>query len=508
MTITIIGLGPADGRYLTREAWEKLSSGDTVYLRTSHHPCVADLPAHLNQVSFDALYETAASFAEVYEGITTRIISLGKAAFHGGWKVLYAVPGHPLVGESTVTSILAAAKEEGLPVELVAGMSFVEPTLSTLGIDGLEGLQLFDAIEIARYNHPPLNSDVPILLGQVYNRLLAGELKMALSAIFPDEHQVMLVHGAGTVNQIKEEVPLYAIDRSEHLAHLTSLYVPPLPVASSLPALAETVAYLRGPDGCPWDQEQTRQSVRNGFLEEMAEALDAIDADDPDALCEELGDVLYHLVMQAQIAHEQEEFRLGDVIAGIEQKLKRRHPHVWGDWVVANSAEVVENWEALKVREKDGDEPAASILDNVPSSLPALARAHKIQDRVRRVGFDWPAVEGVISKVNEELAELHAEKSGERQQQELGDVLFALVNWARWLNIDAEIALREANRRFEERFRRLEIIAGQRNLELAGLDLTALDGLWEEAKALLAGLGEDKEIPGRPMIDAELKEGK
>lgn len=193
------------------------------------------------------------------------------------------------------------------PITIIPGLSFVEPTLSALAVDGLNGLQLYDALDINAVHYPAFNPNAPVLIGQVYNPFIASELKLTLMSIYPDEHEVMLVHGAGTETQTVERLPLYEIDRTPNSAHLTSLYLPPLPLPSTLSALAETVATLRAPGGCPWDKEQ-RQSMRSGFLEEASEVLAALDAEDSEALCEELGDLLYHIVMQVQMAAEEEAF--------------------------------------------------------------------------------------------------------------------------------------------------------------------------------------------------------
>jgi tetrapyrrole methylase family protein/MazG family protein len=484
MGITVIGLGPGDSQMITRQVWEILLEADTVYLRTERHPAVADLPNRAKYISFDRFYESSANFNTVYEQIVNELISLARTVVQNGKHIVYAVPGHPMVGESTVSALLSAARDQGLTVKIVPGLSFIEPVLTALGLDALDGFQLFDAIEVAQYNHPPLISERPLLLGQVFNRMLAGELKLALMNLYPDEHEVMLVHNAGMASQRIENLPLYSIDHNDNFTHLTCLFVPALPYTSTLQSFAETIAILRGPDGCPWDQEQTHQSLRNGFLEEASEVLAALDEEDPEALCEELGDVLYHLVMQAQIASEYGEFKLADVIIGIDNKLKHRHPHVWGDLDVEDSQEVIRNWELIKDREKNDDPKKASILDNVPTSLPALARAQKIQERVKRVGFDWPSLSGVEGKVQEEISELRMAGSHQERQYELGDLLFAIVNWARWLNIDAETGLREAVIRFSRRFRYVEQLADERGLDLIDLDINALEKLWDEAKKL------------------------
>ncbi len=482
MSITIVGLGPGHGRSLTLEAWQLLTAAETVYLRTARHPAVADLPAGVKLVSFDAVYDTAVSFEAVYEQIVDTLLAHGR-----NQDILYAVPGHPFVGESTVTRLAAAAAEQGIPVHIVPGLSFVEPSLTAVQVDALDGLQIFDAIDIANFHYPPLNPDVPVLLGQVYSRMLASELKMVLTAVYPPQHTVYLIHAAGTAGEQIESVPLHAIDHSLQIDHLTSLYVPALPVASSLMALAETVAHLRSPEGCPWDQEQTPQSMRTGFLEEACEVLDALDADDVDGLREELGDLLYHILMQVQMAAEVEDFALTEVIAGIETKLKRRHPHVWGEWQVDDSDHVVRNWEMLKKQEKaerPGEKPA-SALHGVPISLPALARSQKIQHKAAQVGFDWPDIGGVYAKLDEELAELKAAADPTEQAEELGDLLFVIVNVARWLDVDAESCLREANAKFSQRFQLTEQLARQRGLHLPEMSLAELDVLWEEAKGVV-----------------------
>jgi tetrapyrrole methylase family protein/MazG family protein len=479
MSITVVGLGPGDGRFLTRQAWQTLTMAETIYLRTQRHPAVADLPEGVAVRSFDYLYETADSFDQVYEQIVAQLLNLGREG-----EVVYAVPGHPFMGEATVTGLVAAAEKEQLSVTVLPGLSFVELVLSALRLDGLNGLQLFDAIELTTVHYPPVNPDVPLLLGQLYNRLLASEVKLVLTAVYPEEHPVHLIHAAGTEAQLVESVPLYEMDHSQYIDYLTSLYVPPLPYKASLANLAETVAVLRSPEGCPWDQEQTPQSMRSGFLEETSEVLDALDVDDSQNLREELGDVFYHLVMQAQMAAEMGEFKLSDVIAGIEAKLKQRHPHVWGDWQVADSAEVVRNWEMIKQQGKA--EKAASLLNDIPLSLPALARSQKMQQRVRQAGFDWPDIEGVFAKLDEEIGELKAAASLAEQTAELGDILFVTVNIASWLGIDAESAMREANGKFDGRFRQVEQLAAARQLNLAEMDMEALEKLWQEAKRILA----------------------
>ena len=483
MTITIVGLGPGDAGLITRQTWHLLSAADTVYLRTARHPAVDELPAHLVRHSFDDIYERADQFDDVYRLIADEILRLGIEA-----NVIYAVPGSPFVGESTVAAITKGAADAGIDIHILPGLSFVEPALAAVGHDALDGLQIFDAIEIAARLYPPLNPDVPILLGQVYSRLVASEVKLMLLGIFPANHEVALVHSAGQTDEMSEWLPLCQIDRQEHIGHLTSLFVPPLPMKAGLTTLAETVAVLRSPGGCPWDQEQTPQSMRGGFLEEAYEVLAALDTDDKDNLREELGDLLYHIVIQAQMAAEAGDFTLTDVIAGIDAKLKRRHPHVWGDWQVNDSTDVLHNWELLKQQEKPGrgSDEFVSRLGETPPTLPALTRAQKIQIKAALTGFDWPNIAGVYDKLAEELAELQEATTLDELRLELGDVLFVVANLAQWLHIEAESALREANDRFTQRFQQVERFIHDRDLEWSALSFDEMDALWQEAKAVLA----------------------
>jgi len=474
MSITIVGLGPGDPRHLTREAWGVLEAASEVWLRTERHPTVAGLPSCLTVHTFDALYEEAEDFSQVYEAIVAEVLRLGRRP-EG---VVYAVPGHPLVGEATVTRLLSQAEDAGLTVRIVEGLSFVEPTLTALWIDALPGLQIYDAVAVASLYHPPLNPDLPALLAQLYSRALAADVKLTLMNQYPDDHEVALVHAAGTSDQRIVRLPLYELDR-QGVEHLTTLYVPPLPGVTGFEGLQGTMAHLRAPDGCPWDREQTHESLRGTLLEEAYEVAAAIDAGDVRALQEELGDLLLQVLIHTQIATEEGEFKMPAVISGIDGKLKHRHPHVWGGREVSGTGEVLRRWEELK-REEKGEQ--RSVLDGVPTALPALQQADTYSRRAARVGFDWSGPDGVADKVCEEIAEIEGAETPEAREAEVGDLLFAVVNWARWLSVDPEVALRQANARFARRFRAMERMARERELDMTAMDIDALEALWQEAK--------------------------
>ncbi|MFQ5344008.1 MAG: nucleoside triphosphate pyrophosphohydrolase [Anaerolineae bacterium] len=476
--ITIVGLGPGDPNLLTREAWRVLSTAGEVWLRTRRHPTVAGLPDGPVYHSFDHLYEAHETFADVYTAIADRVIELGRR--DSG--VVYAVPGHPLVGETAVLQILARASREGLSTHVVAGVSFVEPMLTALGLDPFDaGLQIVDAGLLATQYHPLVNVDLPLIVPQLYNRHLASDVKLTLLNAYAPEHAVTLVSRAGAPNVEIETCELHELDHRYSFDDWMTLYVPPVEAHGSVAALHDILAHLRSPEGCPWDREQNHETMRHNLLEETYEVLAAIDAGDMGKLREELGDLLMLVLFHVQMAVEGGDFTLPQVVAGITEKLVRRHPHVFGDTNVADSQDVARNWEHIKAAERGEEALGRGPFDGVSVALPALAQAYEVQGRAVRLGFEWPAVEGVWDKVQEELEELR--EAGELQREpELGDVLFSLVNLARWLGVDAESALRTANYRFVERFESMRRLARTRRLEFDELTLEEMDRLWEEVK--------------------------
>ena len=477
--ITLLGLGPGNPNQLTREAWDVLSSADEIWLRTRQHPTVSALPSSVNLHSFDELYENGETFDQVYNTIVEKVLELGRRP--GG--VIYAVPGHPFVAETTCPKIARLAQEEGIATVIVEGLSFLEPTYSALSLDPYLRLTLFDAMELSTAHVPAFPPDVPVLIAQIYSRLVASEVKMTLNAIFPDEHPVRLVHAAGTKEELVEDLKLYEIDRSEHIGLLTSLYVPSLGEGTSFEAFQEIVAHLRAPNGCPWDREQTHETLRTHLIEEAYEALDAIDSGDFGAIQEELGDLLLQIVLHSQIANEEGEFTVNEVIKGIYDKIIRRHPHVFGEVQLDGVTGVLQNWERLKEAErKDNGKEKKGLLDGVPLALPALIQAQEYQDRAARVGFDWPVVDGVLDKVAEEIQEIKVATNERELAEETGDLFFALVNLARWKKIDAESVLRETNLKFKRRFAYVEQGAKQQGRSLSDMTLEEMDALWDEAK--------------------------
>lgn len=476
--ITLLGLGPGDPAQLTREAWEVLSSADEIYLRTRQHPTVPGLPPAPKVHSFDHLYENGESFEEVYAAIVEKVLELGQRP----QGVVYAVPGDSFVAEATGPEIARRARAIGLPLKIVNGISFLEPVFAALDIDPYPRLSLVDAIELSQAHVAAFPPDVPVLIAQIYSQLVAAEVKMTLNTVYPDEHPVRLVHAAGTKDEVVEEIPLYEMDRSKHTGLLTALYLPPLAEGTSFEAFQEIVAHLRAPDGCPWDKEQTHQSLRPHLMEEAYESLAALDSGDPAKMAEEFGDLLLQIVLNAQIASEAGDFNMADVLKGIYDKIIRRHPHVFGDVQLDGVQGVLKNWEKLKAEERKEEGEEKGLLDGVPLALPALTQAQEYQDRAARVGFDWPEIEGVLEKIAEEIREVREVTNQEELTAELGDLFFALVNLARWKNVDAEAALRETNMRFKKRFSYVEKGAQALGRKLSEMTIDEMETLWQEAK--------------------------
>jgi tetrapyrrole methylase family protein/MazG family protein len=477
--ITLLGLGPGDPKKLTRECWKIIENASEIYLRTIHHGAVVDFPESIAVHSFDHLYEIYDSFDEVYTEIVDQILALGRRP--GG--VIYAVPGHPFVAESTSLEIYRRAMGAEIPVQVCDGLSFLEPVFSSLGIDPFPSTALVDALALMSGHHPLFPPDSPALIAQIYDVYIAAEVKLTLMNLYPDEHPVKLVHAAGTEKIMIEELPLYGIDRSHHIGLSTVLYLPPLGESTSFEVLQEIAAHLRAPEGCPWDQVQTLQSMRPHLMEEAYEVLAAIDSENPIGIKEELGDLLLVVTMLMQICAEEGDFNSADVINGISTKLIHRHPHVFGELQVDGEKAVLENWEKLKAKERAANgEGEKGLLEGVSIALPALTQAQEYQSRAARVGFDWQAVDGVIEKVAEEVTEIQNAPDEASRASELGDLFFALVNLSRWYEVDTESALRAANIRFKERFSHIEGAARAQGRDIREMSLDEMDALWDEAK--------------------------
>jgi tetrapyrrole methylase family protein/MazG family protein len=312
-----------------------------------------------------------------------------------------------------------------------------------------------------------------------------------LSECYPDEWPVKLVRAARVdASETVIEMPLYEIDRNSHANHLSTLYVPPLDALDAL-RLPETLRYItmrlrRDPDGCPWDREQTHQSLTHYVIEETYEVVEALEENNLEKLAEELGDLLLQVYLHAEIACQDGDFNIGDVFEHVSAKLIRRHPHVFGQVEVANAGQVIQNWEEIKRQERIAagkDVQSESILDNVPLAAPSLIVAQEYQKRAAKIGFDYDNLQAVLAKLTEELHELQEAATPEHRREEMGDVLFMVARAARELNIDAEEALRFANRKFRQRFQAMEHITREEGRTFSSYTLDEWITLWKRVKS-------------------------
>ncbi|MGD9933396.1 MAG: nucleoside triphosphate pyrophosphohydrolase [Dehalococcoidia bacterium] len=481
MTIHIVGLGPGDLGHLTIGTRDLLHSGSRVILRTRRHPTVDALDSVRTWTDCDDLYQSGAAFDDIYEAIAQRVVTAAVAG-----DVVYAVPGHPLFAEASVARIAAAATARGFAVALHPGVSFVDVVATALGTD-LGDVQICDAQD-GRFD-----SQRPVLFAQVYDRDVAATLKLRLLDVYPADHEVQVLHALGTAEQGVSALPLSAIDRTAW-SYLDSLYVPMLDAEEDVrrfDGLLAIVRRLHALDGCPWDREQTHESLRHHLLEESYEVLEAIDSGDPDALAEELGDLLLQVLMHAAVGERNGTFSYEDVNEGIARKLVRRHPHVFAGAAGDTADEVFANWEKIKKSEKSRD----SVLEGVPVSLPALAASQTLQGRARRAGFDWPDTQIPLAKLAEEIEELALAEDASEREAEFGDVAMVLAGIGQRIGIDAEQALRGANQRFRARFGIVERLAAERGIDLVAAGVEEIVALWQEAKQAIAS-GDEGNPPG------------
>lgn len=370
-----------------------------------------------------------------------------------------------------------ALESDGATVGLQEGsdMDFasVAQIFETLRIPPPSKLVLLEARTLASAHVPPYPPDMPALLTDIDSQELALHLKDVLLTTYPKEHVVHIVkEGKGKERKLNEV----------HAEAGFSLYIPAMGEGTSFESFVEITAHLRAPNGCPWDREQTHASLRKHMLEESYEAISAIDSGDFVDMREEFGDLLLQVVLQSQIANEESQFNINQVVQGIYSKIVRRHPHVFGDVEVADVDGVLANWEKLKEKERGKKKDGKGLLDGVPLALPALSQAQEYQDRAARVGFDWPEIEGVLEKIAEEVEEVKRATNEKELAAEIGDLLFALVNLARWKKVDAESALRETNMKFKKRFTYIEQGAKKQRRDLSDLSLDEMESLWQEAK--------------------------
>jgi tetrapyrrole methylase family protein / MazG family protein len=476
-SIEVIGLGAGDLEQLPLGIYKKLTKMNTpVFVRTLDHPVIQALEAEgVVFTSFDEVYNKHESFEAVYEEIVQLLLE--ESTKH---PVLYTVPGHPMLAEKTVQLLL---EQNEVPVHISGGQSYLDALFTALKIDPIDGFQFVDGTGFRR-DH--LNYRHHIVFCQVYDRFIASEVKLQLLEDLPPDYPVTIIDAAGSKEEKLLTIPLEELDRSMEVSNLTSVYIPPVPdhlLHHTFNRLREVIAILRGPNGCPWDKEQTHESLRQYAIEEIYELIDAIDEEDDEGIIEELGDVLLQVMLHSQIGEDDGYFSIDDVIKSITDKMIFRHPHVFSDVTVNSSEEVISNWQELKQKEKG--EKRKSILDGIPSSLPSLLKAYKLQRTAAKVGFDWEDVQDIWKKLEEELQEVRVAISDNDEQEikkEFGDVLFVLANLTRYYQVNPEEALSLTNRKFIRQFSYIEKKLKENGKDIMHSNLEEMDLYWNEAK--------------------------
>lgn len=475
--LILAGLGPGDLDRLDADARRLLEDPRrTVILRTLDHPAARRLAEIRTVESCDDLYERYERFPDVYSAIVERV--LGSARVR---PTVYAVPGSPLVGEFAAAELRRLAPAEGIDTETRAAESFLDAVIAEVGVDPLrDGFQVLNGHDLPS----PLILDKPTVVAQVDTPEALADVCAVLGRVMDDGAEVTVLADLGSSSARIVRTTIERVD-PDLAGSRTSLFLASEP--GGLAGAVRTMHRLRAE--CPWDREQTHQSLVKNLVEETHELVDALallspgDEVDYGAMAEvedELGDVLLQVLFHAAIARERGVFDIDDVAENLRRKLVRRHPHVFGEVDAESPSEVKQNWDAIKAAERGGEVPE-SALDGVPVSMPGLVRAAKLQNRAAKVGFDWPEPNPVVEKVREEIGELEAVLDDPAEaEHELGDLLFAVVNLARHLHLDPEISIRKAIGRFEARFRTMESMG-----PLEGLSLEALDARWERAKRML-----------------------
>ena len=465
-TITIVNL-PAPAA-LTLAQRNTLQSGLPVFVQTKLHPTALFLTEQkIDALSMDDLFDSSENFDLLNEAIANRLCDQ--------LDCVYVATGS--IQNSQLPAIQEVARSRGIGVRILPHLSAGEVAFP----------EREAAIAISAHDLPEqIDPEQNYVVEEIDSRIVAGEAKLFLSEYFPDESMAILASidkfGAYTCREIK----LCELDRQKGYDATTLLYMPRTKYEArnrhGFDDVMRIVRRLRAPNGCPWDREQTHESLKNALLEESYELIDAIDEDDDSHICEEMGDVLLQFALHAAIAEEQSAFTARDACTELVEKLIYRHPHVFGNIRVSGSDEVLKNWDALKMSQRN-QTTQTEVLKSVPKSFPALLRSRKVQKKAADVGFDWENAQQAFYKIAEETEELREAMEQESHiEEEMGDLLFAVVNVARLLKLEPEFLLMQATDKFILRFEKMEQLAKSRGNELKDLSFAEQDKLWDEAK--------------------------
>ncbi|WP_298846353.1 nucleoside triphosphate pyrophosphohydrolase [Clostridium sp.] len=480
--IKVVGLGPGSIESLTIGTIEILKNSKNIYLRTEKHPTVDYLKTlGIEFETYDNRYEENNNFDDVYRSIAEDLID--KHKLYG--EIIYGVPGHPLVAETSVKLLIELCEKNKIEIEIFPAVSFIDAVIQSLKLDPIEGLKIIDAFDI---ENQVLDKRVGLLITQVYSLSIASDVKLALLEYYDAEMEIYFVRAAGIKDlESIRKINLYELDRQKDIDYLTSIYIPKNTDATKdFYDLIKVVDTLRDENGCEWDRQQTHETLKKCLIEECYEVLEAIDQKDEDNIIEELGDVLLQVIFHAKIGKEEGYFNINDVIRGITNKMINRHPHIFKSLESKTIKQGLESWENIKSKEK----PFNSYTDqlkHIPKDLPGLMKADKVQQKASKIGFDFECVEDAMEKVIEELREVKDVYKGDNRAkilEEVGDLVFSTVNIARLLDIDPEFAVNYSIDKFINRFRYIEENARSKGVDLKHMSLADMDELWNKSKSL------------------------
>jgi len=464
--ITIVPLRAP--RALTLEGKAAVETARELFLQTEKHPSAEAIRALGRPfTAMDDLFESCADFDELNEQIAKRLVNAGDC--------VYVASGN--IAGSQLPAIRKAAEAAGSTLVVLPGSSAAAAAFPERG----------DVSVLSAHDLPEsIDPDRDWAVEEIDSIIAAGETKLFLTEYFPDGWKALFAKIGADGAYSAREIPLCGLDRQTDYDATCVAFVPRTVLLErdrhGLEDAMRIVRRLRAPNGCPWDREQTHTSLKNALLEECYELVDAIDEGDDAHICEELGDVILQFALHAAIAEEQSAFTARDAATDLVEQLIYRHPHVFGETRVSGSTEVLKNWAALKMRQPT-QSTQTEVLKSVPKSFPALLRSRKVQKKAADVGFDWPSARDAFFKIAEETAELdEAMASGAHIAEEMGDLLFAVVNVARLLKLEPEFLLMEATDKFIGRFEAMEQLAISRGLALSEMTLPEQDALWEEVK--------------------------
>ncbi|MDW7667212.1 MAG: nucleoside triphosphate pyrophosphohydrolase [Bacillota bacterium] len=474
LKLTIIGTGTKKVNDISLEGFKTLKDNAFKYVRTDRHPFVEYLrEENIKFETFDKYFEEMKNLNQVYESIIDEILK----KFRTENTIYYYVPGSPYYGD-VVTEYFIKNKVDDIKVEIIDSISFWQKAVSLVAGNN-ENIKTLSGEE---YDFYDIDINSNLLFTQIFNKDIAEKIKLDLGEIYGDEHKVNIID---VILENTMEIPVLKVDKLKKYSFSTYIFVESIEKSTkelyNVNNLLKTMETLRGPDGCPWDRKQTHESIRDCLIEEAYEVVDAIEKEDYENFIEELGDLLLQVVFHAQIAREEGYFNIYDVSTGICKKLNERHPHVFGDVEAEDVDEALKSWEYIKGKEKKLDTYHEKLM-GVPKALSPLTKSYKIQKIAAEVGFDWPDIKGAVSKIHEELDELLKEYdkfNKDKVEEELGDLLFAIVNFSRFLKINPDIALNRTVNKFIKRFKYIE---DNSNKSLKDMSLEDMDELWEKSK--------------------------